>query len=64
MQKQKMGKAKLLIIAALLCPACALAQIGGSQGAYCAARHQQSGHGEFGEVTWWHDCRRQYGTQG
>ena len=29
MQKQKMGKAKLLITAALLCPTCALAQIGG-----------------------------------
>jgi hypothetical protein len=29
MQKQKMGKAKLLIIAALLYPACVLAQIGG-----------------------------------
>jgi hypothetical protein len=29
MQKQKMGKAQLLIIAALLYPACALAQIGG-----------------------------------
>jgi hypothetical protein len=29
MQKQKTGKAKLLIIAALLYPACALAQIGG-----------------------------------
>jgi hypothetical protein len=29
MQKQKMGKAKLLIFAALLYPTCALAQIGG-----------------------------------
>ena len=40
MQKQKMGKAKLLIIAALLYPACTLAQIGGGNsgsGAYSSS---------------------------
>jgi hypothetical protein len=45
MQKQKTGKAKLLIIAALLYPTCALAQIGGGNSGSGAAHSSSMGAG-------------------